>query len=102
MGETTVFKASMTCSGCANATKRILGKQGLSEVKVELYLNPDKSAGAPGVGWITVSADAKQRDEALKGLQNWATNAGKKVELSSAASKEAWAKSEKVLQLQAT
>ena len=89
----------MTCNGCANATKRILAKQGLSEVKLELYLNPDKST--PGVGWITVSADAKQREEALKGLQNWATNAGKTVELSSVASKEAWAKSNKVLQLQA-
>ena len=67
---TTNFKVGMTCDGCANAVKRILGKiEGVSEVVTDV---PAKKVA------VTGSADPQVMLEALK---KWASASNKMVEL---------------------
>jgi len=66
------FEVGMTCEGCANACKRILGKvDGVSEVKTDVA---SKS--------VIVIADEKASTEKLLGkLQTWSESSGKPVAL---------------------
>ncbi|KAG5183643.1 copper chaperone [Tribonema minus] len=70
--ETVVFKVGMTCEGCANACKRILGKMsGVSAV------NTDVAAKT-----VTVSSDGTTSPQAmLDALKVWSAASGKPVEL---------------------
>ncbi|CAM9165297.1 unnamed protein product [Hapterophycus canaliculatus] len=64
----------MTCDGCANATKRILGKmEGVSAVDA----NVDAKT-------VTVSSDGATTKQAmLDALLKWSAASGKTVELTS-------------------
>jgi len=66
------FEVGMTCDGCANACKRILGKiDGVSEVKTDVAAKS-----------VIVTADEKVSSELMLGkLQTWSKASGKSVAL---------------------
>ncbi len=67
---TTTFSVSMTCNGCVNAVKRILGKmEGVTDIKTDVDAK---------VVEVTGSADPQTMLQALK---KWGDAAGKTVAL---------------------
>jgi copper chaperone CopZ len=66
------FHATMTCEGCANAVKRILGKiEGVQSVTTDVA----------GQSIAVVAADSVANDSMLAALKKWADASGKTVEL---------------------
>ena len=59
----------MTCEGCANAVKRVLGKQaGVESVETDVAAK-----------LVTVRGGAAREPHVLEALQKWGTAAGKEV-----------------------
>jgi copper chaperone len=72
MTETVVFNVGMTCEGCANACKRILGKlEGVAEVKTDVSTKKVE----------VISSGATSAEAMLEALQKWGAASGKSVEL---------------------
>ena len=66
----TNFNAGMTCDGCANAVKRILGKiEGVEEIQTDVTNKK-----------VTVKGSA-DKEVMLAALKKWGTPANKIVEL---------------------
>jgi len=69
---TTKFQVGMTCEGCANAIKRILGKiEGVSDVQTDVQA---KSV-------VVISNEHVSKDEMLQKLEKWSEASGKSVAL---------------------
>eukprot|EP00985_Skeletonema_marinoi_P006308 scaffold2728_cov137-Skeletonema_marinoi.AAC.6 len=70
----TRFDVGMTCEGCANAVKRILGKvDGVSDIQTNVEA---KSV-------VVMHDDSVSKDDLLAKLQKWSAASGKSVALSS-------------------
>ncbi|KAL7496912.1 hypothetical protein ACHAWT_005150 [Skeletonema menzelii] len=70
----TRFDVGMTCEGCANAVKRILGKvDGVSDIQT--------SVEAKSV--VVVHDESVSKDDLLAKLQKWSAASGKSVAFSS-------------------
>eukprot|EP00581_Thalassiosira_minuscula_P006896 CAMPEP_0183704662 /NCGR_PEP_ID=MMETSP0737-20130205/1956_1 /TAXON_ID=385413 /ORGANISM="Thalassiosira miniscula, Strain CCMP1093" /LENGTH=73 /DNA_ID=CAMNT_0025931611 /DNA_START=69 /DNA_END=290 /DNA_ORIENTATION=- len=70
----TKFDVAMTCDGCSNAVKRILGK-------VDGVTNIDANVEAKTV--VVTHADSVSKDLMLEKLQKWSNASGKAVALAS-------------------
>eukprot|EP00904_Undaria_pinnatifida_P007331 jgi/Undpi1/3728/HiC_scaffold_16.g07097.m1 len=74
MTDTIVFNVGMTCDGCANATKRILGKmEGVSAVEADVEAKKV----------MVTSNGATTKQAMLDALLKWSSASGKSVELAS-------------------
>ncbi|KAL7454839.1 hypothetical protein ACHAWC_009306 [Mediolabrus comicus] len=70
----TRFDVGMTCDGCANAVKRILGKiDGVSDIQTNVEA---KSV-------VVVHNDTVSKEVMLEKLQKWSAASGKSVALAS-------------------
>ncbi|EKU22660.1 hypothetical protein NSK_008095 [Nannochloropsis salina CCMP1776] len=70
--KTTTFHVGMTCDGCANAVKRILGKmEGVTAIDTNV---PEKKV-------VVQTEDHVQATDLLTALAKWGEAAGKEVKM---------------------